>query len=167
MASIMGVEIKKSKTYRGHEDEPCLQGELHIDGKKVGSFFEETWSGDYETNFINKEAEALFNARQDLYYKKNTKDKAIACATCFIYDIRILTDKEKDFKKHVNKETKKATIANRKIWPWMFVEIFPKGKAKKDLAYFVPDDESLEKLLAEHRTATYKVYRDLADFIIS
>ena len=64
-------EIKGCTTYRGHEGESCLQGNLYFDEKKVGSFNEDSWSGEflYELNG-NIEEKELENAAR-AYFEEN------------------------------------------------------------------------------------------------
>ena len=43
MASINGITLKAVKRFRGHDGEPCYQGNVYIGTKKIGF-----WGGDKE-----------------------------------------------------------------------------------------------------------------------
>ena len=45
MASINGITVKALKTFRGHEGEPCCQGNLYIGAKKIGFWSQDSWGG--------------------------------------------------------------------------------------------------------------------------
>ena len=53
-------EIKGLKTFKGHEGEPCAQGNLYRDAKKVAEWGDDTWSGDMVYHFISKDEENKF-----------------------------------------------------------------------------------------------------------
>jgi hypothetical protein len=64
-----GIELKGVKVFKGHDGEPCHQGNLYMDGKKIGRFSEDSHGGPMSINIINKEFE-------DEFYKR-TKDYTI------------------------------------------------------------------------------------------
>lgn len=49
------------KCYPGHEGESCLAGNILRDGKKVGTWAEDTWGGPHRFTFVDKATEKAFN----------------------------------------------------------------------------------------------------------
>jgi hypothetical protein len=45
MASINGITLKAVKMFRGHEGEPCYQGNVYIGTKKIGFWSQDSWGG--------------------------------------------------------------------------------------------------------------------------
>ena len=45
MASINGVEVKNLNHFKGHEGETCLQGNVYLNGKKLGFWSQDSWGG--------------------------------------------------------------------------------------------------------------------------
>ena len=43
MASINGITLKSVKMFRGHEGEPCYQGNVYIGTKKIGFWSQDSW----------------------------------------------------------------------------------------------------------------------------
>lgn len=66
MASINGVELKNIKKFGGRHGEPCLQGSVYIDSKRVG-FWSQDANGcivdnfDFDTNILELRKEAFDN----------------------------------------------------------------------------------------------------------
>lgn len=66
MASINGVSIKNLKSFMGHEG-PCLQGNIYIDGKKVGFWSQDSWGGPDTFDFNT----SVLESRISEYLKSN------------------------------------------------------------------------------------------------
>ena len=154
MASINGVSIKGLKTFRGHEGEICSQGNVYLDGKKLGFWSENSWSGagDYEFD------EKLLKERCDMM-AEGMKDgrvpiKEIMCADILLYHLTILMDYEKDFKKAVKRGTKAVVFTTNKHLISMY-----------EFAYD-DTDENLIKACSELYPYT-SVFRTLDDFNIT
>ena len=45
MAKIKGVELKKLVKFRGHEGEELYQGDIYLNGKKIGFYSDGDWGG--------------------------------------------------------------------------------------------------------------------------
>lgn len=45
MASINGISVKGLKKFKGHEGEPLSQGNLYLNGKKIGFWSQDSWGG--------------------------------------------------------------------------------------------------------------------------
>ena len=52
--------IKNLKTFKGHEGEPCAQGSLQKNGKKVADWSDDDWGGPMRIHFVSKDEEAAF-----------------------------------------------------------------------------------------------------------
>lgn len=53
-------EIKGLKSFKGHEGEPCAQGSLYRDGKKVCSWSDDDWGGPMRIAFSSPTEEQTF-----------------------------------------------------------------------------------------------------------
>ena len=86
MAKINGFELKGIKTFKGHEGEPCQQGNIYYKGKRVGWFSDDSWGGCMDIRFDSLEIEKLF---------KETICKYVAAyPNGFTGSFTILNDKE-------------------------------------------------------------------------
>jgi hypothetical protein len=76
-------EIKGYKSFKGHEGEPCAQGTLAFNGKKVADWSDDSWGGPFRLEFINKLARTSFVefAKTYLATKKDFEDKLYDPAT--------------------------------------------------------------------------------------
>lgn len=45
---IANFTLKGVKSFRGHEGETCYQGNIYMDNKKVGTFSDNSWSGEID-----------------------------------------------------------------------------------------------------------------------
>ena len=55
MASLNGVSLKNLKTYAGHEGEPCMQGSVYYNGKKLGFWSQDGHGGPDRFDFNENE----------------------------------------------------------------------------------------------------------------
>ena len=55
MAEIFGVTIKNRKEFRGHEGEPCTQGNIYQNGKKIGYYSDSFMMGPWSMIFWREE----------------------------------------------------------------------------------------------------------------
>ena len=108
MASLNGVEIKSLKTFRGHEGEPLAQGNVYIDGKKMGYWSQDAWGGsdnywsDIATNLTDKIKERAVQFKRGV----PETDKYYAIyddPDMFINALLRITEEEKTWKK-LNKQ---------------------------------------------------------------
>jgi hypothetical protein len=102
MASINGISIKKRKDFLGHEEEPLSQGDLYLNGKKLGFFSQDFRGGpnqyQFDENVLN---EAVKSFAQSKYVEE--KYKKIYDLDCLIGEILQLMDDEKQYKKEARK----------------------------------------------------------------
>ena len=168
MAKINGVQLKAVKYFRGHEGESCLQANIYMDikgkCKKIGSVSEDTWSGEYDVTFDKEEYEKEFNKRREDYFKTHTskfKDNTI-----FLYELRVLTDREKDFKKYMKKVDKWNKEAGKEIYkPYLVYVLFDDGRQVRAV-WECPSEKAYQQVLAEQKPKQHLVYSDLKEFII-
>lgn len=69
MAKINGFELKGVKEFKGHEGEPCYQGNIYLNGKKVGYFSSSYTMGPMDIRFDKAEIEVLFKKTAEEYIK--------------------------------------------------------------------------------------------------
>lgn len=68
------------KSFRGHEGEPCLQGTLLKDGKKVAEWSDDSWGGPMRLHFKDRAMEADFRAQANAHpyavrFRKEMEEK--------------------------------------------------------------------------------------------
>lgn len=76
MASIKGIEIKGVKGYQGHEGY-CQQGNIYMDGKKIGFYSEDGWGGPPTLDVNSKELKQELKQRMSLYYQEHPQIDSI------------------------------------------------------------------------------------------
>lgn len=78
MAKINGVEIKNLKKFKGHEGESLCQGNVYVDGKKIGSWSMDARGGmdhfDFDTSVIEERAKQYQSGFPDTYKYKHLED---------------------------------------------------------------------------------------------
>lgn len=93
MASILGIELKNIKTFRGVEYPTCYQGNVYLNGKKLGFWSQDSWGGpdsyEFKTTELDNLAKAYYG--KDSYYDLD----------CLMGEILTLKDYEKLYKKIV------------------------------------------------------------------
>jgi hypothetical protein len=69
----MKYQIKGFKRFKGHEGEPCGQGNLYKGTVKVAEWSDDSWGGPMQVRFVDKPSEAEFVvfAREYLATRKN------------------------------------------------------------------------------------------------
>lgn len=67
MAKINGFELKGVKFFHGHEGEDCTQGNIYLNGKKVGWYSDSYTMGPMDIHFDDPETEKLFGKTAELY----------------------------------------------------------------------------------------------------
>lgn len=96
MASINGLTLKKMVSFKGHEGEPLVQGDLHYHGKKVGYYSQDSRGGEDDIQLPDEVVMAFAT-----YTNPNSpKFKGVQWA---IYDLVDLTEMEKQYKSCVRK----------------------------------------------------------------
>ena len=72
MASMKGIEVKALKEFRGHEGEPLWQGNIYMDGKKVGYYSDDAHGGMAIVDIYPREYREEFEKRTKDYTEKCT-----------------------------------------------------------------------------------------------
>ena len=77
MASINGVEVKNLKKFVGHEGE-CEQGNVYLNGKKLGFWSQDSWGGpdmfEFDESALNKACSDFKDGFPDSYKYKDICD---------------------------------------------------------------------------------------------
>ena len=108
MAKINGVEIKNLKSFIGHEG-TCYQGDVWLNGKKLGFWSQDAWGAicdtfEFDESALDKVCENFQAGFPDTYeYKEFCKDKET-----LLNDLVSLKTIEKDLKKDFKKGYKSA-----------------------------------------------------------
>lgn len=102
MASINGITVKSIKQFQGHDGEPLYQGNLYLNGKKLGFWTQDGWGGPDLFDLDGKFHEDFLREA----VKKLNSDKVYAGTVRYdldllLYDFIVLWKEEKEFKKAV------------------------------------------------------------------
>ena len=101
MASIYGVTIKNLKKFMGHES-PCFQGNVYLDGKKLGFWSQDSWGGcdnyEFDENILSGAVET-YKASDML----PDEYRSIAGTDTLMFEIVELLETQKHFKAAVKK----------------------------------------------------------------
>lgn len=107
MASINGVTLKGITNFRGHEGESLSQGNIYLDGVKVGFFSQDSWGGPDNIDFTDIAAEKEVKIRMKNYYAKYPERRLLPSyepdIEAFMLDIMELCNDEKQAKKYFKK----------------------------------------------------------------
>jgi len=109
MASINGLSLKAVKEFKGHEGEPVFQGNLYLNGKKLGFWSQDSWGGPdrfqldapYSQRQLNQSVIAL-NPEKSRHI--DTRGESFSLdydLEYLLFDLLELTQDEKDFKKAI------------------------------------------------------------------
>ena len=112
MASINGVTIKNYKNFKGHEWEDLAQGSIYLDGKRLGSWSQDSWGGpdnfDFDASNLN---EACKNFK-DGFPRDYKYIEVCDNVDVFLGELARLMDTEKHLKKFFKKGYKVAIVAS-------------------------------------------------------
>lgn len=67
--NVNGFTLKAVKVFKGHEGEPCFQGNIYLDNKKVGYFSSSYTMGPMDIFFESSEVEQRFTALVSAFFK--------------------------------------------------------------------------------------------------
>lgn len=177
MATINGISVKGMKKFFGHEGEPCFQGNLYLENKKIGTWSQDSWGGcdnfyiekSYSERLLNK---AVVSLNLDKEYRGGTAEKPFVLEynlERLLDDYISLVQDEKEYKKAV-----KAGYAGVMILSDGYhLSIWRLGKRLADMT----DDELAYEMRHSIENAkksffkedkfnkhTLKIYRSLTDF---
>lgn len=112
MASINGVTIKSFKTFRGHEWEECSQGNVYLNGKKLGFWSQDSYGGpdtyEFDEDVLKKACSDFKDGfPRDYRYLDVCDDIDV-----FMGELTRLITEEKHLKKFFNKGYKVAIIVS-------------------------------------------------------
>lgn len=175
MASLNGVSIKNLKLYRGHEGEPLYQGNVYLDGKKVGFWSQDAWGGPDELDFCAESNKVPFEDKAR-WKAAAERDKVNRCefdqrvaayldsfsdkgesrwrdAECFMGDLLTVCEDEKDFRKVGKKLAgdKHAMVVTSNGWEsfinaWAVAEAVSPEKFLQEVAF---KDTEYRKMVLE------------------
>lgn len=64
---MKGITVKNLKNFKGHEGEPLIQGNLFMDGEKIGWFSDDSWGGPMAFHIDDSKKEQEFYDRTKDY----------------------------------------------------------------------------------------------------
>lgn len=67
--NVNGFTLKAVKVFKGHEGEPCFQGNIYLNDKKVGRFSSSYTMGPMDILFDSSETEHIFNELVSAFFK--------------------------------------------------------------------------------------------------
>jgi len=152
MAKIKGIEIKAMTKFKGHEGETLTQGNIYMDGKKIGWYSEDSWGGCMNID-IEKEYAKEFNKRA----KKHADGEEY-----FLYDLINLKLVEDEFKKIIKKGYKALIVVKHERFYNSHI-YSPDTDIEKTIAWLDKNGYEKYKIDGEY---DLKVYKNLEDFNI-
>jgi len=165
MASINGVEVKNLKKFVGHEGE-CEQGNVYLNGKKLGFWSQDSWGGpdtfDFDESALDKACSDFKAGFPDSYkYKEFCDSKDV-----FIGYVTELKNIESYLKKDYKKGFKTTVLVTDGYhMTWMS---FIKDLSEEELfEKYQSDIEKLKDKMFENATPRVKVFKpDSFDVVI-
>lgn len=107
MAKMHGVELKGIKTFRDHEGASIAQGNIYVEGKKVGEWSQDSWGGPDIIRMNEGYSDRAFYDAIKKVHPESKKCKSGGHEFELEYDAEILmsdllklNDEEKTFKKY-------------------------------------------------------------------
>lgn len=147
MAKIKGVELKSITKFKGHEGETLVEGNIYLDGKKIGFFSQDVTGGDPQIDINDENNKNQFHERVIEYFKNSKEPSFLHTPIIFLEELAQFSLLEKGYKQWVKKGYY-ALVDN------------PEPRET-----FVVPKSSFEDTRKEYPKA--KVYTSLEDFIIS
>lgn len=110
MAKLHGVELKGIKTFRDHEGASIAQGNIYVEGKKVGEWSQDSWGGPDIISMNEGYSERAFYDAIKKVHPESKKCKSRTHEFELEYDAEILmndllklNEQEKEFKQTIKK----------------------------------------------------------------
>lgn len=161
MASIKGFQIKGLKTFQGR-DWPGAQGNIYVDGKKVGWYNDSGNGGMADIDFYQAgdrrgEIEERLKKTVKEYYAEHPKTEFPELnpdEESLFADLLDLMDDEREYKKML-----------KQGYPFVvFYKETEQSPYEKIMGYQV--ESQLEKFVQQGKYLRYRIYRTLDDFDI-
>ena len=162
MAEIKGLTLKSVTNFKGHAGEPCKQGAIYLNGKKVGYYSDDFNMGPSEIRFDNRETEKEVLAICKAYFEENPKDrwcygtdyadKGIELEEIFTVLIELI-----DFEKEYKKMLKKG---------YGIFAVYKHEGYRIQMSGFKSLEYAKKHLLEEKKVENPKFYSSLEDFKI-
>ena len=182
MASINGISVKALKTFKGHEGEPCCQGNLYVGTKKIGFWSQDSWGGcdnfmldrPYSELMLDRKVKEL-NADKAETVTRYDGTKATVEYTLerLMSDLMALIQDEKIYKAAIKDGFKGVLLVSDgyHLFGWQLNESAMKVSTDVLLKHYADD---IEKGKVKHKffkedqfhEHTVKIYRSTADFNI-
>jgi len=165
MAEIKGITLKGLTSFVGMEN-LAYQGNIYLNGKKIGWFSQSGDGGCSTIRYNNREIKNEVDKIIKKYFEENPPDIEWANTDEFFYEILLnLILEEKDFKKTRKKGYAWQIIADTKF--------DPDTPYKEARVYSIPphlaSNEKIKELISELEAEGYnkiKIYKSLNDFCI-
>ena len=183
MASINGISLKAVKMFRGHEGEPCYQGNVYIGKKKIGFWSQDSWGAvcdnfmfdkPYSAGKLAEKVKALCPER----IETRTRDDGSTYTLCYTLeelftDLLVLQDDEKAFKK-ANKDGRNGLITVTDGYHQISFVLKESALSSTDdvlldkLSKFIESEKKKARFFNENDYIKHevKIYRDIKDFNI-
>lgn len=179
MAKINGLELKNLKNFRGHEDELLYQGNIYLEGKKIGEWKQNYMSGpdelyisdEYDLRKLTDKIIELNNGKEDLFCYELTNREEYSpwgglkdfCVEILLSHLVDLKDWEKLYKKAEKKYDTFTGIVIATDGTGIHEYIMPYiGGIDKGTAIEMMQKENLE--FFTNKKANYMAFACLEDF---
>lgn len=168
MASINGVEVKKLKAFKDHEGETIYQGDVYLNGTKLGFWSQDAWCGDDTYRFDVKLLDEAVKLHKESPFVEDKYKDLVTNPDFLMHDIIRLSLAEKDYKKGVKQGYDTFvcfTYGGYSCGCYVNADGRSNERIEKDLkttAFY----KKLEPQFLKKGAITTTVYRSLDDFIV-
>ena len=180
MANINGITLKAVKMFRGHEGEPCYQGNVYIGTKKIGFWSQDSWGGCDNFMFDKPYSKRKLESIVKNLNKDKVKTHKLPNGNDFVYeyslerlfiDLLALQDDEKEFKRVIKNGLKAIMIVtdgyHQISWGLNDNAIdVPNEVLLKQFSKFIEKEKKKAGFFEENEWHKHivKIYRSLDDF---
>ena len=158
MTEIYGITLKGCKEFQGREGDG-VQGNIYMDGKKVGWYNDRADGGEVEIDYDSKEIETEILARVDRFFERYPQE--YSGVDLFFPTILTLMDYEKSLRKALKKGCN-AILAQDAL-----NSDFPNGCSS--IIYFHSEVQQVDEIKKKYHLEEYlhlRVYSAPKDFCI-
>lgn len=170
MASINGVTIRGLKKFYGHDGETLYQGNVYYNGKKLGFWSQDAYSGSDSFHFDTSVIQKAVDDYRDYSGKAEGFRKTLFSTEIFMCDVLWLIREEKQYKKYAKSwYSVMISVKSQHRCVFYAYSCNEKTEKKKEEAIRAYRKEAVRKFkkeapVREHDSISVDTYTCLADF---
>ena len=143
----MKLEIKKIKSFRGHDGQPGVSGDLYFDGKFVAHALDDAWGGGFNFDYEPKH-EAVMRKFYENSRKKYPEFEAGGASDIILSELLDKIEKHKWLKRNAKKKTM-WTLPTHKEGEYMSIKRLYDQHTKSVILKKYPDATILNEQLRD------------------